>query len=211
MEVPSRTAAAALVFAALLQSSSGFAPSSLTGTPVAWQRAAKSSSSRAPAMVTAAAPVKSGPSVKVAQPLTLTEKILAKACDRAVVRPNDNVWVKTDVLMTHDVCGPGTIGNFYKEFGADAKVRSCSGSNKRLSLHTCLLLHRASRSLSSVQHSSCTLMLTLATQVWDKEGLVIIPDHYIFTADPRANRNVDILRDFAKQQNLKYFYDITDR
>jgi 3-isopropylmalate/(R)-2-methylmalate dehydratase large subunit len=54
-------------------------------------------------------------------------------------------------------------------------------------------------------------MLTLATQVWDKEGLVIIPDHYIFTADPRANRNVDTLRDFAKQQNLKYFYDITDR
>jgi hypothetical protein len=127
MEAPSRTATAALVFAALLQSSSGFAPSGFAGTPVAWQQAA-SSSRQAPSMVTAAAPAKSGPSVKVAQPLTLTEKILAKACDRAVVRPNDNVWVKTDVLMTHDVCGPGTIGNFYKEFGADAKVRSSSCS-----------------------------------------------------------------------------------
>ena len=31
-------------------------------------------------------------------------------------------------------------------------------------------------------------------QVWDPERVVIIPDHYIFTADPRANRNVDILR-----------------
>jgi hypothetical protein len=31
-------------------------------------------------------------------------------------------------------------------------------------------------------------------QVWDNERVVIIPDHYIFTADPRANRNVDILR-----------------
>ena len=32
------------------------------------------------------------------------------------------------------------------------------------------------------------------TQVWDPEGVIIIPDHYIFTSDPRANRNVDILR-----------------
>ena len=31
-------------------------------------------------------------------------------------------------------------------------------------------------------------------QVWDPEKVIIIPDHYIFTADPRANRNVDILR-----------------
>jgi 3-isopropylmalate/(R)-2-methylmalate dehydratase large subunit len=30
--------------------------------------------------------------------------------------------------------------------------------------------------------------------VWDNERVVIIPDHYIFTADARANRNVDILR-----------------
>lgn len=55
--------------------------------------------------------------------MTLTEKIIAKACDRPGVAPNDNVWVQTDVLMTHDVCGPGTIGNFYKEFGPNAKVR----------------------------------------------------------------------------------------
>ena len=51
----------------------------------------------------------------------------------------------------------------------------------------------------------------IVSQVWDKEGIILIPDHYIFTADPRANRNVDILRDFAQQQNIKYFYDITDR
>ena len=42
--------------------------------------------------------------------------------------------------MTHDVCGPGTIGVFKREFGKDAKV-------------------------------------------WDKSKVVIIPDHYIFTAD----------------------------
>ncbi len=39
--------------------------------------------------------------------------------------------------------------------------------------------------------------------VWDNEKVVIIPDHYIFTADPRANRNVDILRDISKQYNIK--------
>jgi len=100
--------------------------------------------------------------------MTLTEKILAKAAGRSVVEPGDNIWVNVDLLMTHDVCGPGTIGVFQREFGADAKV-------------------------------------------WDKEKIVLIPDHYIFTNDERANRNVDILRDFASEQNIKYFYDITDR
>src|SRR6202041_1718956 len=37
-----------------------------------------------------------------------------------------------------------------------------------------------------------------------------IPDHYIFTADSKANRNVDILRDFVKEQDLPYFYDVID-
>jgi 3-isopropylmalate/(R)-2-methylmalate dehydratase large subunit len=44
--------------------------------------------------------------------------------------------------------------------------------------------------------------------VWDREKLVLIPDHYIFTHDPMANRNVDVLRDFAKEQDVKYFYDV---
>jgi len=100
--------------------------------------------------------------------MTLTEKIIARASGRDSVTPGENVWVDVDVLMTHDVCGPGTIGVFKREFGADAKV-------------------------------------------WDKEKIAIIPDHYIFTGDERANRNVDILRDFATEQQIKYFYDITDR
>ncbi|KAL4550816.1 hypothetical protein Ndes2526B_g08914 [Nannochloris sp. 'desiccata'] len=48
-------------------------------------------------------------------------------------------------------------------------------------------------------------------QVWDNEKVVIIPDHYIFTSDPRANRNVDILREVADKYKIKYFYDIKDR
>ena len=99
--------------------------------------------------------------------LTLTEKILAKAAGKTTVSPGDNIWVNADLLMTHDVCGPGTIGVFKKEFGATA-------------------------------------------QVWDREKIVLIPDHYVFTKDARANRNIDILRDFAQEQKIKYFYDITD-
>jgi 3-isopropylmalate/(R)-2-methylmalate dehydratase large subunit len=68
--------------------------------------------------------------------------------------------------MTHDVCGPGTIGVFKQNFGgAQAKV-------------------------------------------WDKNKVILIPDHYIFTSDPMANRNVKVLRQFAQEQDIRYFYDV---
>ena len=91
--------------------------------------------------------------------MTMTEKILARASGKPEVNPGDNVWVNVDVLMTHDVCGPGTIGIFRREFGADAKV-------------------------------------------WDREKVVIIPDHYIFTNDDKCHRNVDILRQFVREDGL---------
>ncbi|XAM01166.1 aconitase family protein [Phycisphaeraceae bacterium D3-23] len=96
--------------------------------------------------------------------MTMTEKILAAHAGRQDVTPGDNVWVDVDILLTHDVCGPGTLGIFEKEFGKDARV-------------------------------------------WDNERLIIIPDHYIFTADEKCHRNVQILRDFVKKQNIKYYYD----
>lgn len=48
-------------------------------------------------------------------------------------------------------------------------------------------------------------------QVWDREKIILMPDHYIFTDDPRANRNVDVLREYAEKYDIKYFYDIKDR
>jgi 3-isopropylmalate/(R)-2-methylmalate dehydratase large subunit len=96
--------------------------------------------------------------------MTMTEKILAKHAGKGRVAPDENVWVNVDVLMTHDVCGPGTIGIFHKQFGRDAKV-------------------------------------------WDPDRVVVIPDHYIFTADLMCHRNVQILRDFVKEQGIKYYYD----
>lgn len=53
---------------------------------------------------------------------TITEKILARHAGRDSVSPGETVWVNADVLMTHDVCGPGTIGILQKELGPDAKV-----------------------------------------------------------------------------------------
>ncbi len=99
--------------------------------------------------------------------MTLTEKILARAAGKSSVSPGDNIWVNADVLMTHDVCGPGTIGVFKREFGKTAKV-------------------------------------------WDRKKVVIIPDHYIFTSDSKSNRNVDILREFVREQDIPYFYDVID-
>jgi len=99
--------------------------------------------------------------------MTLTEKVLARAAGRARVQAGENIWVKADILMTHDVCGPGTIGVFKREFGPNARV-------------------------------------------WDPKAIVIIPDHYIFTADSKSNRNVDILREFVKEQGIEYFYDVID-
>ncbi|NBB95890.1 MAG: 3-isopropylmalate dehydratase large subunit [Planctomycetes bacterium] len=96
--------------------------------------------------------------------MTITEKIIARHADKASVRPGEKVWVDVDVLMTHDVCGPGTVGIFKEQFGPDAKV-------------------------------------------WNRDRVVVIPDHFIFTADAKAQRNIDILREFVAEQDLPHYYD----
>lgn len=49
-------------------------------------------------------------------------------------------------------------------------------------------------------------------KVWDPEKVVVLPDHYIFTANEHAHRNIDLLRQFAAKQGLPYYYDVgTDR
>jgi 3-isopropylmalate/(R)-2-methylmalate dehydratase large subunit len=96
--------------------------------------------------------------------MTITEKIMARHAGRPEVKPGENIWVNVDVLMTHDVCGPGTIAIFKREFGQQAKV-------------------------------------------WDPSRVVVIPDHYIFTADEHCHRNVQVLRDFVREQGIKYYYD----
>ncbi len=45
-------------------------------------------------------------------------------------------------------------------------------------------------------------------KIWDKQKLVIFPDHYIFTQNIHANRNVSFLRKFADEHNLPNYYDV---
>lgn len=45
-------------------------------------------------------------------------------------------------------------------------------------------------------------------KVWDPEKLVILPDHYIFTQNHHANRNVRLLREFAQEHDLPHYYDV---
>lgn len=101
--------------------------------------------------------------------------------------------------MTHDVCGPGTFGIFQKEFGANAQV--CVMGVMGVTCVPRVLIVFAQDSPHHLFFSALPPSLhkphiprPKQSQVWDNERVVIIPDHYIFTADPRANRNVDILR-----------------
>ena len=43
--------------------------------------------------------------------------------------------------------------------------------------------------------------------VWDAGKVVMIPDHYIFTADPKAHRNVAIMREFVAAKGVRHHYD----
>lgn len=45
-------------------------------------------------------------------------------------------------------------------------------------------------------------------RVWDPERFVMIPDHFIYTADPLANANIRTMRKFAAEQDIRYFYDV---
>ena len=43
--------------------------------------------------------------------------------------------------------------------------------------------------------------------VWDADKAVFIPDHYVFTADAKCHRNIDLMRDFVKRKGLRHYYD----
>jgi 3-isopropylmalate/(R)-2-methylmalate dehydratase large subunit len=47
-----------------------------------------------------------------------------------------------------------------------------------------------------------------AAKVWDVEKLVVLPDHYVFTSNQHANRNLEILREFAVEQRLPHYFDV---
>lgn len=62
------------------------------------------------------------PSTTTPRPMTMAEKLLAKASGNAYVRPGEVVFANVDLAMSHDAIA-GPVGQlFYQHFGADAKV-----------------------------------------------------------------------------------------
>ncbi|MBD1910706.1 MULTISPECIES: aconitase/3-isopropylmalate dehydratase large subunit family protein [unclassified Leptolyngbya] len=62
------------------------------------------------------------PSLTTPRPMTMAEKLLAKASGNTYVRPGEVVFAKVDLAMSHDAIA-GPVGQlFYQHFGADAKV-----------------------------------------------------------------------------------------
>ncbi len=43
-------------------------------------------------------------------------------------------------------------------------------------------------------------------RIWDKNKVVIFPDHYVFTADPHARRNIRFLDEVAETYRLPHYY-----
>ncbi len=44
-------------------------------------------------------------------------------------------------------------------------------------------------------------------KVWDKDRVILIPDHYIFTKNAHAIRNLEYVKQFALDQNLTNYYE----
>jgi len=62
------------------------------------------------------------PSTTTHRPMTMAEKLLAKASGNAYVRPGEVVFAKVDLAMSHDAIA-GPVGQlFYQHFGQNAKV-----------------------------------------------------------------------------------------
>lgn len=61
-------------------------------------------------------------SVTAPRPMTMAEKLLARASGNAYVQPGEGVFVKVDLAMSHDAIAGPVGALFYQHFGADAKV-----------------------------------------------------------------------------------------
>jgi 3-isopropylmalate/(R)-2-methylmalate dehydratase large subunit len=95
--------------------------------------------------------------------MTITEKILAKHSGKKVVKPNELLWVKLDIVLGNDITAPISIKEFYK-----------IGAKK----------------------------------VFDKNKVVLVPDHFTPNKDIKSAEQAKILRDFAREQKLKYYFEV---
>ncbi|MCL4554231.1 MAG: 3-isopropylmalate dehydratase large subunit [Actinobacteria bacterium] len=49
---------------------------------------------------------------------------------------------------------------------------------------------------------------TGATKVWDKDRVVLVPDHYAPNKDIKSAEQAKVMRDFAREQSISHYYEI---
>lgn len=98
----------------------------------------------------------------MARPMTIGEKILARAANVKEVKPGDIVLAKLDLCMGNDITAPLAIQQFYRHGGK---------------------------------------------KVFDRKKVVMVPDHFTPNKDIKSAEQAKIIREFAKEQKLLYYWD----
>jgi 3-isopropylmalate/(R)-2-methylmalate dehydratase large subunit len=95
-------------------------------------------------------------------PMTISEKILARAAGQQSVRPGDLILAKVDLCLGNDITAPLAIQAF----------RAAGGK-----------------------------------YVFDRKRVALVPDHFTPNKDIASAEQAKILREFAREQKLQYYWD----
>lgn len=98
----------------------------------------------------------------MARPMTIGEKILARAARVKEVKPGDIILAKLDLCLGNDITAPLAIKQFYANGGK---------------------------------------------KVFDRKRVILVPDHFTPNKDIKSAEQANILRQFAKEQKLPYYWD----
>lgn len=98
----------------------------------------------------------------MSRPMTIGEKILARAAGAKSVSPGDIILAKLDLCLGNDITAPLAIQAFYQNKGK---------------------------------------------QVFDRKRVALVPDHFTPNKDIKSAEQAKILREFAREQKLAYYWD----
>jgi len=96
------------------------------------------------------------------RPMTIGEKILARAAGVKLVSPGDIILAKLDLCLGNDITAPLAIQTFHQNGGK---------------------------------------------KVFDRKRVALVPDHFTPNKDIKSAEQAKILRDFAREQKLLYYWD----
>ena len=116
------------------------------------------------------------------RPMTVTEKMLARASGNNYVQPGEVVFAKVDLAMSHDAIAAPVFRLFQKHFDRERGRRSVDISNRGVGIYQ---------------------------GVWDVSKVVLVADHFIQVNDIRNDAAAPKLYQdmvaFAKEYNVRLF------